>query len=324
MEGQICMEEMKIDEVNEINVDKEDKEVNEINVDKEDEEDEEGKKYKVYIDKLNEDLILRGSSQSTINLYTKHVRNFLVFTNKEVDDVNELDVRKYLLFLNGKHLSKATINNYQAGIRFFFAYTLNRAMNYLQMPRMKEDNVLPVVLTRDEIDRLLDNTENIKYKAMFALGYGSGLRISEVISAHVNDIDSKEMTFHVQISKRNKDRHTVLSQQSLQLLRQYWRECKPYNPDNLLFPGNNASGMMSEGAINGAFKRALDAAGIQKPASFHSLRHSFATHLLEDGTDLFTIKELLGHSSISSTAVYLHLANVKRNNATSPADRKRD
>lgn len=301
MEGQECMEEMKANEGKE------------------------DTRYKAYVDKLQEDLILRGASESTINLYKKHVQNFLTFTNKEVDDVNELDVRKYILTLHGKHLSKATINNYQAGIRFFFAYTLNRAMNYLQMPRMKEDNTLPVVLTRDEIDRLLDNTENIKYKAMFALGYGSGLRISEVITAHVSDIDSNEMTFHIPLSKRNKERYTVLSHQSLRLLRQYWRECKPYNPDNLLFPGNNAKGMMSEGAINGAFKRALEAAKIDKPtASFHSLRHSFATHCLEDGTDLFTIKELLGHSSIASTAVYLHLANIKRNEVSSPADRKRD
>lgn len=281
--------------------------------------------YSAYIERLKEDLILRAAAPSTISSYVKSVENFLNFTNKNVEDIDETDVRKYGRFLIGKNLSKATVNNYQAAIRFFFGYTLNRTFNYHQIPRLKKDNILPTFLTRDEIDALLENCENIKYRAMFALGYGSGLRISEVLSAQVSDIDSKEMLFHVRRSKRNKERYTLLSKQSLQILRQYWRECKPSNPNNLLFPGRTKNGMMSEVAVNAAFKRALAAAHINKPtASFHSLRHSFATHLLEDGTDLFTIKGLLGHSSISSTAVYIHLANPARSNVISPADRNRD
>ena len=278
-----------------------------------------------WLQKLNEDLVLRGYSENTISLYTKQVELFLDFTGKNASDIDETDVRRYLLYLDGKHLSNVTINTYQAPIRFFFGYTLNRAMNYLQMPRKKREKHEPVVFSKSEIDSLIQHADNSKYSAMFALAYGSGLRVSEVIKAKVSDIDSKNMKFHVSLSKGHKERTTVLSKQSLELLRKYWREYKPKNPNNILFPGKSADGLMSESSVDQAFSRVLKAAEINKPtATFHSLRHSFATHLLEDGYDIFTIKQLLGHSSISSTTVYLHLANIKRNEVVSPADRDRD
>ena len=151
------------------------------------------------------------------------------------------------------------------------------------------------------------------------LGYGSGLRVSEICALRVQDIDSKQMRVFVRCGKRNKDRYTILSQNTLEILRDYWRAYRPHHPDGLLFPGWRNLSPVTPEAVNDALIKWSAAAGIKKKVSMHSLRHSFAAHLLEDGTDLFTIKKLLGHSSISSTTVYLRLANVS--GVLSPLDR---
>ncbi len=272
-----------------------------------------------YLRKLYEDMQLRNYSEHTQRVYGRVVREFLSCTGKSVEVLDEQDVRNYVLHLMGSGLSKRTINSYQAAIRFFFGVTLNRCMNYLQMPRMKEDKTLPKILSRDEIASLLGRCGNLKHKAMFALAYGSGLRVSEICALHVKDIDSKEMRVFVKSGKRNKDRYTLLSRYTLEVLRDYWRHDRPNHPEGLLFPGWRNLSPITSKSINLAFERWLRIAGITKKVSIHSLRHAFATHLLEDGTDLFTIKELLGHSSINSTTVYLHLANVSTR-AVSPAD----
>jgi len=273
-----------------------------------------------YLRKLYEDMQLRNYSEHTQLAYGRAVREFLNRTGKAVEVLDEQDVRNYVMHLMGSGLSTSTINSYQAAIRFFFGVTLNRCMNYLQMPRMKEDKALPEILSRDEIASLLAHCGNLKHKAMFALAYGSGLRVSEICALRVQDIDSKEMRVFVKSGKRNKDRYTLLSQYTLEVLRDYWRHDRPNHPDGLLFPGWRNLSPMTSRSVNRAFDKWLGVAGITKKVSIHSLRHAFATHLLEDGTDLFTIKELLGHSSISSTTVYLHLANVN-SRAVSPADR---
>ncbi len=263
-----------------------------------------------YLRKLYEDMQLRNYSEHTQRVYGRVVREFLSYTGKTVEVMDEQDVRKYVLHLMESGLSKRTINSYQSAIRFFFGVTLNHCMNYLQMPRMKEDKTLPEILSRDEIASLLGHCGNLKHKAMFALAYGSGLRVSEICALRVQDIDSKEMRVFVKSGKRNKDRYTLLSQYTLEVLRDYWRHYHPNHPEGLLFPGWRNLSPLTSKSINLAFGKWLRIAGITKKVSIHSLRHSFATHLLENGTDLFTIKELLGHSSINSTTVYLHLANV--------------
>lgn len=263
---------------------------------------------------------LRSYSEHTQDVYGRAVRKFLNFSRKPVEKLNEQDVRAYTLHLMESSLSKCSINTYQAAIRFFFGVTLNRAMNYLQMPRLKEDKVLPEILSREEIARLLDRCENPKHRAIFALAYGSGLRVSEICALRIQDIDSKQMRVFVRSSKRNKDRYTILSYQCLEFLREYWRRFHPNHPEGLLFPGWRNLTSITEKAVNDALKKWLGVAGISRSVSIHSLRHAFATYLLEDGTDIFTIKELLGHSSISSTTVYLHMANISAN-LVSPADR---
>ena len=276
-----------------------------------------------YLEKLYQDMQLRAYSEHTQGVYGRAVRNFLNYSRKPAESLNEQDVRNYTLHLMNSSLSKGSINTYQAAIRFFFGVTLNRTMNYLQMPRLKEDKVLPEILSRAEITLLLERCENLKHRAIFALAYGSGLRVSEICALKVQDIDSKQMRVFVRNSKRNKDRYTILSQQSLEFLRDYWRSFRPRHPEGLLFPGWKDLTSITEKAINVALKKWLGVAGISRSVSIHSLRHAFATHLLEDGADIFTIKELLGHSSISSTTIYLHLANIEAN-LISPADRLYD
>ncbi len=273
-----------------------------------------------YLEKLYQDMQLRSYSPHTQEVYGRAVRGFLTFSGKPAEALNEQDVRNYVLHLMKGQLSRRSINTYQAAIRFFFGVTLNRAMNYLQMPRLKEDNSLPEILSREEIARLLACCENLKHRAMFALAYGSGLRVSEICALRVQDIDSKEMRVFVRSGKRNKDRYTLLSRYTLEVLRDYWRHDRPNHPEGLLFPGWRNLSPITSKSVNLALEKWMHIAGITKKVSIHSLRHAFATHLLEDGTDLFTIKELLGHSSISSTTVYLHLANVNAR-AISPADR---
>ena len=263
---------------------------------------------------------LRGYAEHTQEVYGRVVGKFLNYSGKSIEALDEHDVRNYVLHLMDSSLSKRSINTYQAAIRFFFGVTLNRSMNYLQMPRIKEDQTLPEILSREEMARLLERCENSKHRAMFALAYGSGLRVSEICALRVQDIDSKQMRIFIRGSKGNKDRYTILSRQCLGFLRDYWRNFRPNHPDGLLFPGCKNVSHITDRAINQALKKWLTAAGISKNISMHSLRHGFATHLLEDGVDIFTIKELLGHRSISSTVVYLHLANIGAN-LVSPADR---
>ena len=273
-----------------------------------------------YMKKLYQDMQLRGYAEHTQEVYGRAVRKFLNYSRKSVEALDERDVRDYVLHLMDGDLSKGSINTYQAAIRFFFGVTLNRSMNYLQMPRLKEDQTLPEILSREEMARLLECCENPKHRAMFSLAYGSGLRVSEICALRVQDIDSKQMRIFIRSSKGNKDRYTILSQQGLEFLRDYWRNFRPKHPEGLLFPGWRNLTSITERAINDALKKWLTVAGISRKVSIHSLRHGFATHLLEDGVDIFTIKELLGHRSISSTTVYLHLANVGAD-LVSPADR---
>ena len=273
-----------------------------------------------YLEKMYQNMRLRSYSEHTQDVYGRAVRNFLNFSGKPAETLNEEDVRNYTLHLMSGNLSKGSINTYQAAIQFFFGVMLNRTMNYLQMPRLKEDKALPKILSREEIAQLLDHCGNPKHRAIFALAYGSGLRVSEICALMVQDIDSKQMRIFVRNSKRNKDRYTILSQQCLEFLRDYWRRFRPRHPEGLLFPGWRNLTSITEKAVNDALKKWLGVANISRSVSIHSLRHVFATHLLEDGTDIFTIKELLGHSSISSTTIYLHMANVGAN-LISPADR---
>lgn len=260
---------------------------------------------------LEVDIRLRGLSKSTLESYTTHVRIFLEYCNHPVEELNEQDIRKFLLYLiNEKKASPGTVNVYSAAIRFFFAVTLNRTLNYLQIPRQKKRRTLPEILSRDEIFSIIESCRNIKHKAMLMVVYSAGLRVSEVAALKTSHIDSKSMRIFVDAGKGGKDRYTLLSKACRVVLREYWKACRPNHPERWLFLGTyNVSHITSKG-IAYAFNEAVERTNITKDVSIHTLRHSFATHLLEDGASLLQIKELLGHSNIQSTTIYLHLANV--------------
>ena len=272
------------------------------------------------LNRLTLDLRLRGLAENTQEAYIRYVGKFLDFCSKPVDELDENDARSYLIHLmrEGK-LSTGSINLHNSAVRFFFAVTLNKTLNYLQLPRFKKHRTLPEILTKEEVQHLIDSCANLKHKASFLLAYGGGLRVSEIASLRVQDIDSKSMRIFIRGGKGNKDRYTILSNECLCALRDYWSVYKPKHPAGWLFLGLNKTHILPD-SIATAFKDHLKKSSVSKNVSIHSLRHAFATHLLEDGATIFQIKELLGHASLNSTAVYLHLANTM-DGVVSPADR---
>lgn len=272
------------------------------------------------IAKMKEDIELRNLSENTHRNYMRNVKKFIAFCGKLVEDLDENDVRRFIRYLKEeKHLAPVTVNTYSAAIRFFFAVSLNRPMNYLQIPLMKVPKKLPNILTREEVRDLIRVCTNTKHRALLLLAYGSGLRCGEIERLRVKDIDSKEMRIFVKGGKNRRDRYALLPQNTLDALRIYWKEYRPDSPEGWLFPGFRNIGHLTRAAIALAFDSCVQKAGITKDVSLHSLRHAFATHLLEDGVELVKIKELLGHYRISSTMVYLHLANTTKE-VISPAD----
>ena len=272
------------------------------------------------IQRMWEDIRYRNLSNSTYKNYTRNIRNFFAFCRKPIEELDENDVRNFLRYLiDEKKYAPATVNQSSAAIRFFFAVSLNRPMNYLQIPLMKVPKTLPAVLTREEVSSLIHACTNSKHRALLLLAYGSGLRSGEIETLRVKDIDSKEMRIFIKGGKNKRDRYTLLSQTTLEALRTYWKDYRPNSPEGWLFPGFRNIGHLTRAAIALAFDTCVKRTGITKEVSPHSLRHAFATHLLEDGVELIKIKELLGHYRISSTMVYLHLANTTKG-IMSPAD----
>lgn len=273
-----------------------------------------------YLNRMKIDIRLRGFSENTQRMYIRHTEVFLEYCGKPADDLWESDAREFLIHLMRKgEVKTSTINMYNAAIRFFFTVTLNRMINFRQLPRFKTQKTLPEMLTRDEIGLLINGCANVKHKAFFQVAYGSGLRVGEIATLRVKDIDSKSMRVFVRNGKGGKDRYTLLSSECLCTLREYWTIYRPKHPEGWLFLGQGKHTHITSGNIAVAFAHCIERMGITKNVSIHSLRHAFATHLLEDGATIFQIKELLGHASLSSTAVYLHLANTAAG-VISPAD----
>jgi site-specific recombinase XerD len=272
------------------------------------------------LQRMKADIQLRGLSKNTYMSYLTHMEIFLDYCDRPIEELTEIDVRQFLGHLIAeKKLTPGTVNTYSASIRFFFAVTLNQTMNYLQIPRIKVPKRLPAILTVEEVSELINHCSNIKHKALLLLVYGSGLRVNELASLKVKDINSDSMRVFVCGGKGKKDRYTILSENALLTLRDYWRKYRPKSQEGYLFPGVKNTGHITPKAIGLALKVVLNRTNIEKNISPHTLRHCFATHLLEAGYSLFQIKEMLGHSCLSSTTVYLHLADTTHG-ITSPAD----
>lgn len=272
------------------------------------------------LSRMKEDILLRGLSKNTLESYTLNARIFLEYCNRAPEQLNEHDIRKFLWYLiNEKKATPGTVNCYSAAIRFLFAVTFNRTLNYLQIPRQKKRKTLPEVLTREEVFSIINSCKNIKHKAMLMVVYSSGLRVSEAAKLKIQHIDAKTMRVFVEYGKGGKDRYTLLSETCLSVLREYWKTYRPKHPEGWLFLGTYNVTHITSSAIESAFNEAVKRTKIKKDVSIHTLRHAFATHLLEDGVTLLQIKELLGHASIKSTTIYLHVANIK-SDIISPLD----
>jgi len=271
--------------------------------------------------RMSVDMQLRGLSEHTQVAYLRYARKFLEHCGKPAGELNESDAKDYLIHLmRDGRLANSSINLHNASIRFFFAVTLNRTLNYLQLPRFKSSKKLPDILTREETHRLIGECLNLKHKSFLLLAYGGGLRVSEIAALRVKDIDSNSMRIFVNGGKGRKDRYTLLSNECLCTLREYWSAYRPKNPEGWLFPSWGKHNHVTIRCVESAFDKWASCTGATKDVTIHSLRSGFATHLLEDGASIFQIKELLGHACLSSTAIYVRMANTTAG-VVSPADR---
>lgn len=260
---------------------------------------------------------LRGYSPNTKKHYLSHVRLLERFCDKTLDLISPDEIKEFLHYRIKEGISYSNINISCNAFKVMFNTVLKRDWSGDVIVRPKKQKKLPYVLSKEEILSIIDNVSSLKHKVILLTTYSSGLRISEVLNLKVNDIDSINMLIKVQSGKGGKDRLTILGEENLSLLRHYW---KLYRPIDFLFPGKVIGKPIAARNIQQVFKAAKEKTGILKPVSVHSLRHSFATHLLESNTDLRTIQVLLGHANINTTCIYLHLSTKRFSCVKSPLD----
>jgi site-specific recombinase XerD len=268
---------------------------------------------------VDEQLRLKGYSFKTRKTYTKQLKRFSSFISKDLDSISLQDVRSYILFLlEEQKASHSYANQAISSIKFLCNDTLNQGKLIEALPRPKKENKLPNVLSFEEVKRILQALENEKHRTILFLIYSAGLRVGEVVRLKVQDIDSSRMLIHVVQGKGRKDRYTLLSEIALSQLRKYY---SLYKPEVWLFPGQDKKEFLTERTVERIFEKACLIAKINKKATVHTLRHSFATHLLEGGTDLRFIQELLGHSSSKTTEIYTHVTQKNISKIQSPLDK---
>ncbi|WP_125006661.1 site-specific tyrosine recombinase/integron integrase [Clostridium tagluense] len=269
-------------------------------------------------EKMKMDMELRGYSPMTIKSYINHVSNFAKFYNKSPKYLGEKEICDYLHYcIIKKKLSEGTVNYINSSLKFFYTKTLNRYWNSDKIARMKEPSKLPPVLSPDEVKSIFDVTENLKHKAILMTVYSAGLRVSEVCNLKITDIDSKNMQILIREGKGKKDRYSLLSKSNLEILREYWSR---YHPTEYLFSGKGRTDSISPRSVQKMLEKSIKKTKITKHATVHTLRHSFATHLLDAGTDICYIQRLLGHTRITTTTIYLHLRRMDLLNIKSPLD----
>jgi site-specific recombinase XerD len=269
-----------------------------------------------------EELQRRNYSPTTIRSYVRIVEDFARYFGKRPDHLTREHMREYHLhLLQQRKLTPRTVGSHIAALRFFFVKTLRRPHVQVDLPYPKTPDRLPTVLSREEVERLIDAAKNLLDYTMVMTLYATGARRAELIQLKVEDIDSGRMVIHIRQGKGNRDRDVPLTPKLLQTLREYWRWMKP---KTYLFPGMvhgwRADRPMTPKCVWTAVRDAATSAGIKKRVSPHTLRHSFATHLLENGTDLRTIQMLLGHADLESTAIYLHVSRIHLQAVVNPVE----
>jgi integrase/recombinase XerD len=274
--------------------------------------------------RMLEDMAMRGLRSHTQHDYIRFVRGFAAFLGRSPDTATPEDIRRFQVYQHESGVQPPTINSSVSALRFFFTVTLDRPDLSRRLVLARFPRKLPAVLSVEEVGQLLEAAPGLKYKAILGTAYGAGLRVSEVAALKVDDIDSTRMLIRVEQGKGRKDRNAMLSPQLLTLLRLWWKEGKRRGlmlPHGWLVPGRGCTDPISTRQINRAIHEAAEAAGIRKRVSPHTLRHSFATHLLEQDVDIRVIQVLLGHSKLDTTALYAQVATKTIRSVTSPLER---
>ncbi len=270
--------------------------------------------------RMVEDMTVRNLSPATQRSYLYAVAKFSRFFGKSPERLELEDVRTYQVHLASQGIAWATLNQTVAALRFFYGVTLGRPEIPERIAYAREPRRLPVVLSADEVVRFLEAVPSLKSRTALTTAYAAGLRVSEVVALKVADIDSGRMLIRVELGKGGKDRYVMRSAQLLAILRTYWRLAKPRH---WLFPGRDEERPIDQTVLHAACRSACEAAGLTKHVTVHTLRHSFATHLLESGADIRIIQVLLGHTNIATTARYAQVATSTIQGTASPLDRLR-
>lgn len=276
--------------------------------------------------RMIDDMRMRKLAPKTQNGYVRAVREFARFLGRSPDSASDEDLRRYQLHLVDRGVSAISINATLTGLKFFFETTLKRAELMTRMSTVRVDRKLPVVISRAEAARLIAAAGCVKYQAAFSLAYGAGLRASEVVALKVSDIDSQRMVLRIEQGKGSKDRYAMLSPVLLEQLRAWWRHAHAKGrilAGGWLFPGQNPVDPLSTRQLNRAIHSAAAAAQIDRRVSMHTLRHSFATHLLEQKVDIRVIQVLLGHKKLETTALYAQVATEVLREVVSPLEHLR-
>lgn len=273
--------------------------------------------------RMIEDMTVRGFAPKTQTGYIRAVRHFTAFFGRSPDQASKEDLRRYQLHLRSIGTSPTSMNAAATALRFFFEVTLERRDLAAVLTSVRQPQRIPELLSSQEVARLLDHAPGLKARAALSLAYGAGLRASEVVFLRISDIDRERKVIRIEQSKGRKDRNAMLSDDLLELLRAWWRAGREKGvmlPGGWLFPGQNPVNPMTARQLSRIFHGAKDAAGIDKKVSLHTLRHCFATHLLEQGVDIRVIQILLGHKKLETTARYSHIANTTLKAVKSPLD----
>ncbi len=261
--------------------------------------------------KLSQDMKMRNFSHYTYDSYMGKTKEIIKYFNKSLEEVTMEELRQFLYkyLLEERKLSDRSINYYNSIIRFVYEVTLDKLLNKKQIPMRKQKKKVYKVLTKQELSTFFNCVDDFKFKAIFMLAYGSGLRIGEIVNLRVEDIDSKKLRIFVREGKGNKERYTILSKESLKMLRIYWSRYRQNKRRGRIFLSELGKAITT-GVIREHFRIYRRRAKLSEKITIHTLRHNFATNLIENGATLIQVKELMGHSNIRSTMEYIHVANI--------------
>jgi len=270
-------------------------------------------------DHMKGDLLLKGYSPHTQRAYLRCARHFASHYMRSPEEMGEQEIRGFLLHLvRDRKASPATLNMYVNALKFLYNITLKRPEAVKEIPHPKRPKTLPVILSPEEVLRMFAAIRSLKHKAIIATAYAAGLRVSEVCGLRLADIDSQRRRIHIRAGKGKKDRYVILGESLLALLRQYYQKFRPKG--EYLFPGYKPHRPICTTAVREVLRKVVREAGLSKRVSMHTLRHCFATHLLEAGTDIRILQVLLGHSSIRTTLRYTHITDRLLQKLVSPLD----